>query len=129
MIKANELRIGNLVAIAGRALEIIWFNLDNALVRTTDSASNTMYANIYKMEGVPLSEEVFTSLGFAGDYLDHQHIGYFHRDYLDIYYRKRRTEPGVYMVFVDDTRIAFVQYVHEVQNLIFALNRSELTLK
>jgi hypothetical protein len=115
-MKANELRIGNFVSIDGVLKPIKVFIID-----TTETSVNTKY------KPIPLTEEWLLKFGFVYN--------------IDSYY-KRHTESetnfdwdietGLYII--DDNGlvlkdISHIEYVHQLQNLYFALTGEELEVK
>ena len=105
MIKANELRIGNIV------METIYDFEPKQIVISREHFSQP--EDYY--EPIPLTEEWLMRFGFGrlGKYS-------FRDKNLIIHHRKRG--------FVVNKKIAIIQYVHQLQNLYFAFTQTELTL-
>lgn len=73
---------------------------------------------------IPLSEDVLLKLGFEKGI-----HGDWHKSDLKGWFTKYTTEIGVYSYQFGQYHIASVQFVHQLQNLIFALTGEELTFK
>ena len=107
-LKANELRIGNLVYSITHKV-----NINVSLIEI-----DTDYSTI---EGIPLTEERLLRLGFENK------LGIFYcNEYIfltingDVYFGDVNN--------VDSEKIAKTPYVHQLQNLCFALKGTELKL-
>ncbi len=116
MIKANELRIGNLINIKNKAsgLEYKEEMAHGSLIM--DLCSNGDYSS-FIYSPIEITEELLLRLGFdsLGDY--GYGIGKFH-------IVNRVGKWG----FPIGSEIRFLKYTHEVQNLYFALTSKELVL-
>jgi hypothetical protein len=103
----NELRIGNLVEIIQRTKGIY----------TTIEAS-CLYLNridlVYKP--IPITKDLVLRLGF------HYSVG------IDLYKKREILMSTEFIVFLGNTWVQ-IEYVHQLQNLYFALTGEELTLK
>jgi hypothetical protein len=120
-MKKNELRIGNLVKGIG-------FNVYWTIEGVKDGAifASGEWRKLSAFEPIPLTEEWLEMLGFeynkfyqnfrikAGDYFNS--IKYFDGEWC---YNNDQSDAGCYFVTT-------VQYVHELQNLYFAINKEEL---
>lgn len=140
-IKTTELRIGNLIYDDFNEIHIVekieskkfndWNGSDPSLIvfsKPKDS-NNNMYS-CDTVTGIPLTEEILLNLGFelvndSGDSKDYSIKGFDY--YVGIDHEDIRidfvTKSGCYCVFYDDERF---QYVHQLQNLYFALTGKEL---
>lgn len=128
-MKANELRIGNLILHHNHKIKesfdecVVWMvSEDHLRVRVNDLHNEVVSADY--CSGIPLTEEWLLKFGFidtgSGIYdLNDMLILYFKRDdefsLMGYNYRKGQT-PTVF------------QYVHQFQNLYFALTGEELHL-
>jgi hypothetical protein len=111
-IKANELRIGNFVKLQGVDKLFKVFVID-----TTESSTFT------KAEPIPLTEEWLLKFGFESFHKrDFKKKGLF----ITTYFATPQT-------LVDDEfgnkRVLELKYVHQLQNLYFALTNQELEIK
>jgi hypothetical protein len=123
---ANELRLNNLIQDTNTNILIVNglhenkiysiypFGVDAKFEQTTD-------AN--KIEPIPLTEESIIKLGFKY-YADAQYI----LEINDIEFNWDK-ETGIY-IFNGDSEFCFelehIEYVHQLQNLFFALTNTEL---
>ena len=111
-MKANELRIGNLVYLWHNALEYSEFEANYTAIRQ-------IHQGIEAYTPIPLTEEWLLKFGFEKD--------------CDIY------TLGVYTMYSDDNNDLYfcffmygdwekkIEHVHQLQNLYFALTGEELT--
>jgi hypothetical protein len=136
-MKANELRIGNLMnfPFTNEIVEIIGINahesidlqLNKTIINTISFRKNlNLYCEpIDKIEPIPLTEEWLNKLGFE--------LNGFYRlqvtSFLELCwkpYDKTLNLQTKKNGFTEDSK---VKYVHELQNLYFALTGKEITLK
>jgi hypothetical protein len=111
-MKANELRIGNLVQHYGYP-DDIW-PVDFALLENISLGLN-------QVEGIPLTEEWLMKFGF----LKIGKFGFFHLDSLYLTYNDDKT----IFYFQYRTKASIIHAVHQLQNLYFALTGQELTIE
>ena len=115
-MKANELRIGNLVT------QIIHKNTHDQEIEIKVNWQEIWWiskgTNSYKP--IPLTEEWLLKFGFEKYEFDHKENQYRHKDRL-IVFRDGK--------FVDYGSSVILEYVHQLQNLYFALTGEELVLK
>lgn len=113
----NELRIGNLVydEIEVCKVDAIF----NDFVRVL--CDNTVI-NLFEPKTIPITEEWLLKMGFENN---HSSVNFktFYNNGFD--YRIELYSDG--KVFFDELRE--IQYVHQLQNLYFALTGEELTIK
>ena len=126
MIQTNKLRVGNTVGI-GRSLKqcevkaVLWKNR----VVLNDRIMPHSYLDIHPIQ---LTSKILFEKGFSVDW------GCGHYRFNDIYLVQRIIENGNYLVlpdswfdcFVGGVKIGEVQYLHQLQNLYFAITQSEL---
>ena len=127
-MKASDLRIGNLVN-----LMLNHEDFETICVDVTDLI-NIPHGGVY--EPIPLTEEILLKLGFKNiDKGGNDFITYTdseHNYYLQIDVRKN---DGKYLILdnsFDDLRafsMVDIEYVHQLQNLYFALTGNELKYK
>ena len=111
-MKANELRIGNYVKGIGHNIAWLVEGIEKDFIYTSDH-----WRLLSSFEGMPLTEEELINLGFI-------HAGNFHDC---INYKLNGIDIWLYA----NNEIAFgkwdLKYVHQLQNLYFALTGEELT--
>jgi len=121
-MKANELRIGNYVKQSETGVSTChcpgdvfeWSLSDFYEVECSQLLMDTI-------EPIPLTEEWLLKFGFTGDYLFHD-IEYFSLS-------KTNTGGNYYCVYFENEYTAvYIEYVHQLQNLYFALTGTELEL-
>ena len=133
-MKASELRIGNLVYVSDNETNIIFkqitpINIHNLMHLTGWDKSPIDI----EFEPIPLTEEWLYKFGFTNiDKGDNDYITYAdsnHDYYLQIDVRRKN---GKYLILdnsFDDLRafsMVDIMYVHQLQNLYFALTGKEL---
>lgn len=119
MVIASELRIGNYINGGGTLRKVISIDLDGCISEPIDD-TETDYSK--GVEPIPLTEEWLLKFGFKSDEImfekDGFCIGWYKGDkfhYLptgNIMIRNKRE----------------IKYVHQLQNLFFALHEQELTV-
>lgn len=118
MIKANELRLSNLVLHKGKICSVLeigeeWSRIDNDQLNTRNS----------EIEPIPLSEEWLVKFGWSEEnktrFIPPLGFSYFRDGF-----RLINSEEGTFSVFYNK-----IEYVHQLQNLYFALTGEELTEK
>lgn len=121
-MNANELRIGNLILVDGKIVEIT--GIKKSTVFLSDGFQMFIAGGI---EPIPLTEEWLIKFGF--DKVLHRNDKMYYRlnDYFVI-------EDSRVFLFGDDTFEILklrqeIKYVHQLQNLYFALTGEELTIK
>lgn len=111
-MKANELRLNNYVKHNGNFYQVEeisdeWLQIDNYQLNT----------ELNEIEPIPLTEEILLKCGFFEG-----QIGYYFLNDITI-----SVEGQVY--FGDEeTWVAELQYLHQLQNLYFALTNQELEI-
>ena len=111
-IETNELRIGNLVLINNKVIEL---------------DSRMFHAIIHGFEGydpepIPLTEEWLLRFGFH----------YTNDEWIVLFWVNGRvifTIEHTGKIFIEAKTRVHIKYVHQLQNLYFALSGSELVLK
>lgn len=140
-MKANELRIGNLVIEDGVLCEVTSISISGQL--TIFSAQKVYSSDISKIVPIPLTEEWLLKLGFEGmvDYASRiaaQTTGYKTKESVLFRFNDNRLTDDVIMfpvlVFSDNIfryreSGLIIKYVHQLQNLYFALTGQELEIK
>ena len=123
-IKVNELRIGNLVTESlGEILRIVSLSIDNNIQNICARGKNAAIWGMSGLNPIPLTTEILEKCGFKFD-------------------KNRPYDMNNYGVDMDEKNLHFyydsitlnfngfgnVQYVHQLQNLYFALTGEELTI-
>jgi hypothetical protein len=134
-MKANELRIGNLVKDSGgKILKIDWFERDKVCQRMTlmIEVNHPLMTNEVRplterfefIEPIPLTEEWLVKFGFK-----------FTKNGSDIWYKEYCFIEFDKLIkcYIEEGRgiicLEHIKYVHQLQNLYFALTGEELTIK
>lgn len=115
-MKASELRIGNFYNQFGNITEVDWSTLKDL----KDAPIDQLWC-----KPIPLTEEWLLKFGFKS-----------HLDTIWIHWSKEsglfqistRLPQGSYGLWINGTMGCF-EYVHQLQNLFFALTGEELTIK
>jgi hypothetical protein len=132
-MKANELRIGNLLKDSlGEIIEVTDISKDGI-----NHNYGCVTIGIEELNGIELSEELLTQLGFAKmtDTTPYNYRIYKSKTFFYIRYGTFTTDKGLTNLigfnglFVGNKFVRVIKYVHEVQNLVFALTGEELKLK
>ena len=118
-MNTNELRIGNIIQSNGK-FETVKSLQDDEINYTIQSAYS----------GIPLTEEILFKCGFCKE----MYKTYFYMN--DIYLIKqvkRNSNPLMLSYFwfdfiLNENKISEVKYLHQLQNLYFALNQMELPI-
>lgn len=140
-MKASELRIGNLVylklEIAGEsficAYPVASINCDATLRLTSDNIEHENYSGgtigcyaIKRIQPIPLTEEWLVKFGFVKK--SHSECFLYEGDSFTL----EEIGVGVFeynLMDNDFSKLSPIIYVHQLQNLYFALTGTELTLK
>jgi hypothetical protein len=133
-MKANELRIGNLVDLGNRIAKIIEISNLSCVVVDLEETQDTI-EDYERTKPIPLTEEWLYKFGFKDiDKSDNDYITYTdsnHDYYLQIDVRKRDGKYTILDNSFDDLRdfsLVDISYVHQLQNIYFVLTGEELTL-
>ena len=122
-MEANELRISNLVLHEGEILTI------KSISKSVVSFDGRNYWTLLKdCKPIPLTEDWLTKFGFkhTEDYFQKKSIGKNITLEFAILHKRTILFDNKKKLFVE---LKFCEYVHQAQNLYFALTGSELTLK
>jgi len=138
MIKHTEIRVGNIVKLNYKDYHDleedgflndknnIWFinsiKSDGKLEIYNKIENLFEYVNEEQIEGLEISEEILLKCGFDKDEDGWLHISYNQEDHTESYGIKWNGEYWEYYMF-DLTKI---NYLHQLQNLIFSLTGQEL---
>lgn len=136
MIKANELRIGNYILINSKISKI--FNVSdegvNMVIDTLGHFPINEFEKLSDCTAIPLTPEILEKCGFKRDtvYFYRYSIGSFniHKTLKD--FKKADTkENRCFRLALDlgEFLKTEIQYLHQLQNLYFALTGEELNVK
>lgn len=122
-MKATELRIGNLIQFRDGSIETVSELLNTGLIQKINDMYDTDYSQI------PLTEEWLVKFGFAykGDKYESMSLcfirnGASKKDWFNVY-------SHIDGDFYSKYPITTVTFVHQLQNLYYALTGEELTIK
>jgi hypothetical protein len=129
MIKANELRLGNYVLCKGKVERIHGVNYHGDI-------KLNLYADKYTDEdinAIPLTLEWLERMGFKKEssFLNVQHYSISIIELPKLYLIQLEEKEGIYQLIINDGETDLgkpFQYVHQLQNLYFALVGEELTI-
>jgi hypothetical protein len=110
-MKATELRIGNYVLQDEKFINGI-----------TSNSIHKFDLQLIKLEPIPITKEWFNKLG----YYNENRPDHFVKDEMTI---DEHTCWKCNVMFIDDKNGVRIKYVHQLQNLFFALKQRELTIK
>ena len=125
MISANELRIGNYLLITGESISISsGFIADYDFSVKNNFSSNTPLIKD-SIEPIPITEEWLLKFGF--EYFESNDSYQLDTDLGFCIWG--RIHYGFYIFANSEELGSEIRYVHELQNLYFALTKKELELK
>ena len=123
-MEAKELRIGNLVECDGNILEVIRISKD-VINYETVIKSKGLQTNSGRKVPIPITEEWLLKFGFIKDMAWTYSIELINNNRLVYYLGEKGWSIG-HKNYSDFTNLI---YIHEVQNLYFAITGTELKLK
>lgn len=121
MIQANELRIGNWILLNGEPIPVGWSLIKD--IRDQNKGIETSQNKKCKYEGIPLTSEIIEKAGFEvyGNSLS---------VYQTTYEKDGIVLNNIFNLVGEDGGIGRpLQYVHQLQNLYFALTGTELNIE
>lgn len=127
-MKAEELRIGNLItdiwASEGSAFEVVRLSSKHQIIKYGAAFS----ANLKNIKGIPLTEEWLVKFGFEMT----KRTGWFDKEITASCGRRlgfmiKICPNGSWALAAYTDRQTEIKYVHQLQNLYFALIGEELT--
>jgi len=122
-MKANELRIGNLAQTnMGDLLIVENLSLNDIHFKVVDRSKYPLNYK-WQAEPIPLTEEWLLKLGFEYDTITYS------KEFLTLAKSERLTGYHVFINSLVNRLSNNVVYVHQLQNLYFALTGEELTIK
>lgn len=113
-MKANELRIGNIVLYAGQQCKVLGIDEDTSIY-----LERCGWVAVEDLQPIPINKNILLSFGIK----EQTNIHYKIEDLLLLKYSDK------YVVSINLQEIATIKYVHELQNLFFALKGEELKIK
>lgn len=139
-MKASEFRIGNLVLCNNEVKEVYEFNHNLTLITFKEGRTGTYSPGLgnFKLNPIPLTKEWIEKLG---GYYANQGCAY------DYFFDINKDDRSTTLLLISEkwnrnaviilregdeelcTHLMVVNYVHELQNLYFALTGNELTIK
>lgn len=122
-MNATEVRLGNWINKKYKDYGTDQFYWSNAQVISNDIEGITVYPDNYK--AIPLTEEWLVKMGFDGNPNNGYVKNFIELGYIvqDEYFEFEYFRQGISSLIVQ------VKYVHQLQNLYFALTGQELTIK
>ena len=132
-MKVNDLRIGNLLLFENETQEVSSIHSDNTirLKKTKDDKCHGCYnVDTVTIEPIPITEEWLLKFGFYYQSSDKNYVVKSKQENNNSI--KKIDGDWCYNNDYSDASCYFVRelrYVHELQNLYYALNDEELTIK
>ena len=124
-MKATELRIGNLVERNGEIHEVSSIHSDNTIrLFNKDKIASFGCFSLKEINPITITEEWLLKLGL--DYTSEKDYYYITFTIKGLFFSTSNLE-GFHLVNFDD--MINIRYVHQLQNLYFALTGEELTIK
>lgn len=120
MIKANELRIGNLVNdedLTPMYIAGLWPVDNGKQYNWIDSAGNT--GNVNLLSGIALTPDLLGKWGFEKDYNPE-------KDHRVEFWNNNACRLEVYDAKIKSVHGAYIKHLHQLQNLYYALTGEEL---
>lgn len=127
-MKASELRIGNYLLCYGKLRQVVEIGLHGFLATSTEGQSAHSFEHAM-YQPIPITEEWLLNFGFKDNTIRCGLIKISVRPFETVI---QGIIAGKWKVtLLDDipAMLRSVQYVHELQNLYFALTGEELTIK
>ena len=132
-MKAEELRIGNFLLFENEAQEVSTIHSDNTirLKKTKDDKCHGCYrVDALTIKPIPITEEWLLKLGFKYHAADKNYVIKNKEDWHNSI--KKMDGDWCYNNDFSDANCYFVRevkYIHQLQNLYYALNEEELKCK
>ena len=118
MVKANELRIGNRLLCEGKEI-IVNGIYDNSLYCNLSKYNKYFFKEyIDYFEPIRLTDKLLLSLHVTKNTFESYSFGI-----IKLYYKKKFK---YFAVYIDVNYLTQIEYLHELQNLYFAINGTEL---
>ncbi|HEY1044972.1 MAG TPA: hypothetical protein VGF79_00940 [Bacteroidia bacterium] len=123
MINVRELRLGNWVSLLGDFHQIDGIYLDFNL-GSVHLEGNAIYNNADKIEPIPITEEILLKCGFEKKEEIGKYIGYSNVA-ISIWHNKVN---NTFLVDNISKVEVYIEHLHQLQNLIYALSGQELEI-
>jgi hypothetical protein len=128
MIKTTELRIGNLVLFAQESTVFKVMDIDLNGIGVDDGDERT-WIEIDQFEGVPITEELLLKFGFEKNFISPNVERYSVDGFAINSYSNKEDGDYFWLGYYMNSINKHIEYVHQIQNLYFALTGKELTSK
>ncbi len=135
-MKARELRIGNLVEVfKDTYYPIVGISIENAYV---SNKMGVLHCSYIELEPIPLTEEWLLKMGFEEGGIHYKGTYHFPstKKYIVTPLHDKITSLSTLVSVIPNNdfeggrvNLVCVDYVHQLQNLYFALTGEELTIK
>ena len=127
MIKAKELRLGNIVAEKSGFMMFVTAIFENSVYLDFEGNEGDIWeAEEKELKPIPLTEEILLKAGF---YKHSELVGWDWFSKGGVAIKMCPLKNGSFIpVYYNGDGYMFIEHVHQFQNLIFALKRKELKL-
>jgi hypothetical protein len=126
-MKRTELRIGNLVEGNGKIHEVSSIYADDIIrLFNKDKIASIGCFSLKVINPIPITEEWLFKLGL--DYTSEKDYYYITFTIKGLFFQSSTSPDGFVYDRLLETAV-FIKYVHQLQNLYFALTGEELTIK
>lgn len=122
-IKINELRIGNYICVNNNGHPCRVTELTTMSCTVESIKENNKEPYVKTMNSIPLTEEFLLKFGFE------KKEGSYNRFYYSIDGMDIRIDGDEFETEIGECLYKTIDYVHQLQNLYFALTNEELTMK
>jgi hypothetical protein len=132
-MKASDLRIGNYLLFVNKLQEVSSIHSDNTIrLRKTknDNCHGCYSVDSIAINPIPLTEELLLTFGFEYHSFDKNYVIKNKDGYCNSI--KKYDGEWCYNNDISDANCYFIRelkYIHQLQNLYYALNEEELTIK
>ena len=120
MIQANELRIGNWITYKYEPIQVTMIGQYGIQSKDKDSVTNAKFVTP-DLKPIPLTAEILEQCGFKNTILGGEYV-YNERGIMKIYINS----IGLVSYKIGDIIFTTIHYLHQLQNLYFALTGEEL---
>jgi len=125
MISANELRIGNFIEANGPMMEVKSIYDDHVELYLHGSEADNWDEDLEACNGIPLTPEILEKCGFELRIEDT-----IEKDYkLYPLFVKFQHNGSLLVTIHEYSSCSHIKYLHQLQNVIFALTNTELNYK
>lgn len=125
MINANELRLGNFIKNTFSTDE---YKIVERVEEFSIDTNDDMYLNVDHIDPIPITKEWLLRFGFEKD-ADQHRISYYTYG-VDFIFDRIEYKDGKWILLTIELQCnENIQYIHQLQNLYFALTGNELNIK